>query len=86
MGSPRARPGRPGSGRRLRRGSVVSRPAGTRISHSFRAGAAGLTYLAYGTREPNDICYYPRSNKIFFRGLGLIARLEALEYSDGEPS
>lgn len=70
----------------LRRGSVVARPAGTRVSHCLRAGAAGLTYLGYGTREPNDICYYPRSNKVFFRGLGLIARLEALEYSDGEPS
>lgn len=70
----------------LRRGSVVARPAGTRISHSLRAGPAGLTYLAYGTREPNDICYYPRSNKVFFRGLGLIARLEPLAYSDGEPS
>ena len=70
----------------VRRGSIVSRPAGTRISHSFRAGPAGLTYLAYGTREPNDICYYPRSNKVFFRGLGLIARLEPLAYSDGEPS
>jgi uncharacterized cupin superfamily protein len=70
----------------LRRGSVVSRPPGTRISHSLRAGPAGLTYLAYGTKDSNDICYYPRSNKVFFRGLGLIARLEALEYSDGEPS
>ena len=60
-------------------------PPGTRISHCFRAGDWGLTYLAYGTREPNDMCYYPRSNKIFFRGLGLIARLEPLEYSDGEP-
>ena len=70
----------------LRRGHVVSRPPGTRISHSFRSGPGGLTYLAYGTKEPNDICYYPRSNKIFWRGLGLIARLEPLEYSDGEPS
>jgi uncharacterized cupin superfamily protein len=70
----------------LRRGHVVARPPGTRISHSLRAGESGLTYLAYGTREPNDMCYYPRSNKIFFRGLGLIARLEALEYDDGEPS
>ncbi len=69
----------------LRRGHVVSRPAGTRIPHSFRSGEAGLTYLAYGTREPNDICYYPRSNKIFFRGVGLIARLEPLDYFDGEP-
>jgi uncharacterized cupin superfamily protein len=45
-----------------------------------------MIYLAYGTREPNDICYYPRSNKIFFRGLGVIGRLDLLEYSDGEPS
>jgi uncharacterized cupin superfamily protein len=57
----------------------------TRIGHSLRAGEEGLTYLAYGTREPNDICYYPRSNKIFLRGVGLIARLEPLDYKDGEP-
>jgi uncharacterized cupin superfamily protein len=70
----------------VRAGHVVSRPPGTRISHCFRSGSAGMTYLAYGTREPNDVCYYPRSNKIFFRGLGVIARLELLDYSDGEPS
>lgn len=70
----------------LRAGSVVSRPAGTRVSHSFRSGEPGMTFLAYGTREPDDVCYYPRSNKIFWRGLGLIARLDALAYSDGEPA
>jgi uncharacterized cupin superfamily protein len=69
----------------VRAGHLISRPPGTRVSHSFRAGGSPLTYLAYGTREPNDLCYYPRSNKIFFRGLGLIARLEPLGYSDGEP-
>jgi uncharacterized cupin superfamily protein len=69
----------------VRRGSIIARPAGTRIGHSFQAGPEGLTYLAYGTREPNDITYYPRSNKIFFRGVGLIARLDSLEYDDGEP-
>jgi uncharacterized cupin superfamily protein len=69
----------------VRRGHVISRPPGTRISHSFRGGETGLTYLAYGTREPNDMCYYPRSNKVFLRGLGVIARLEQLAYSDGEP-
>jgi uncharacterized cupin superfamily protein len=69
-----------------RRGSVISRPAGTRIAHSLRAGPEGLTYLAYGTRDPNDIAYYPRSSKIFFRGVGLIARLDSLEYDDGEPA
>jgi hypothetical protein len=26
-----------------------------------------------------------RSNKIYFRGLGLIARLDDLDYDDGEP-
>jgi uncharacterized cupin superfamily protein len=79
---PRAEPDETHS---LRRGHVVSRPAGTRISHCFRAGADGLAYLAYGTRDPNDVAYYPRSNKIFFRGLGLVARLEPLDYFDGEP-
>ena len=69
----------------LRRGHVVSRPAGTRISHSLRAAASGLTYLVYGTRDPSDICWYPRSNKVFLRGVGLIARLEPLAYDDGEP-
>jgi uncharacterized cupin superfamily protein len=69
----------------LRAGHVVSRPAGTRISHCFRTSEAPMTYLAYGTREPSDVCYYPRSNKIYFRGLGLLARLEPLDYFDGEP-
>jgi uncharacterized cupin superfamily protein len=69
----------------LRAGHVVSRPAATRIPHALRAGPTGMTYLAYGTREPNDMCWYPRSNKVFFRGLGVIARLELLAYSEGEP-
>jgi uncharacterized cupin superfamily protein len=66
------------------RGHVVSRPAATGVAHMFRAGEGGLTYLAYGTREPADVCYYPRSNKIAFRGVGVIARLERLDYWDGE--
>jgi uncharacterized cupin superfamily protein len=66
------------------RGHVISRPPSTGVSHMFRAGDGGLTYLAYGTRDPADICYYPRSNKIAFRGVGVIARLEKLEYWDGE--
>ena len=69
----------------LRPGHVVARPGGTRIAHSIVAGPDGITYLAYGTREPNDICYYPRSNKIYFRGVGLMTRLEHLSYDDGEP-
>jgi uncharacterized cupin superfamily protein len=68
----------------VRRGSVVARPPGTGVAHALRAGADGLTYLAYGTREPSDICFYPRSNKISFRGVGVIGRLEQLDYWEGE--
>ncbi len=59
----------------VRAGHVVARPAGTGVAHMFRAGDGALTYLAYGTREPGDVCYYPRSNKIAFRGVGIMARL-----------
>lgn len=69
----------------IRAGHVISRPPSTGISHFLRAGEEAMTFLVYGTREPNDVCYYPRSNKIYWRGLGLIARLEPLEYGDGEP-
>jgi uncharacterized cupin superfamily protein len=55
----------------VRRGSVVSRPAGTRIAHSFGAGDDGLAYLAYSTREPNDVVCYPRTDEIRFRGVGV---------------
>jgi len=65
-------------------GHVVARPAGTGVAHVFRAEDE-LTYLAYGTREPGDMCFYPRSNKIAWRGLGVIGRIETLEYYDGEP-
>jgi uncharacterized cupin superfamily protein len=69
----------------LRAGHIVSRPAGTRVSHSFRAGLDGVTMLTYGTRESNDICWYPRSKKIYWRGVGVIGRIEELDYFDGEP-
>ena len=68
----------------VRAGHVVSRPAGTGIAHAFRAGQNGCTYLAYGQRNANEYLYYPDSNKIFFKGVGLIARLENLDYMDGE--
>jgi len=68
-----------------RAGHVISRPPSTGVSHSLHAGDEGASFLVYGTRRPNDVCYYPRSNKIYWRGLGLIARLEPLSYDDGEP-
>jgi uncharacterized cupin superfamily protein len=69
----------------IRAGHVVARPPGTGIAHSFLAGDEGLTMLIYGTRRPNDMAWYPRSNKISWRGLGVIGRIEALDYDDGEP-
>jgi uncharacterized cupin superfamily protein len=68
----------------VRPGHTVARPPGTRVAHAFRAGEAGLTMLMYGTRDTNDVCYYPRSDKIFWRGVGVIGRIERLDYWDGE--
>jgi uncharacterized cupin superfamily protein len=69
----------------VRPGNVIARPAATGVAHMFRAGDGELTFLAYGTREPGDICFYPNSNKIMIGGIGFVARLEPLDYWDGEP-
>jgi len=69
----------------VRPGHVICRPPGTRVGHAFRAGSNGVTMLVYGTRRPNDIAYYPRSKKIFLRGIGVVTRVESLDYWDGEP-
>jgi uncharacterized cupin superfamily protein len=66
----------------LRRGSIVARPPATGVAHAFRGP---LTLLTYGTREPNEICYYPRSQQIVFWGLEVVARVETLDHWDGEP-
>ena len=68
----------------VRGGHVISRPAGSKEAHAFRAGDDGLTLLAFGTRVPDDVCWYPRSQKLYFRGLGVIGRVETLDYWDGE--
>jgi uncharacterized cupin superfamily protein len=68
----------------VRRGSVVVRRAGNGRPHAFRAGGQGLSVLAFGTRDPRDVTYYPRSRKVSFRGIGLIGRLDVLDYWDGE--
>ena len=68
----------------VRRGSVIARPAGTGVAHSFRAADEWLELLAYGQRDPKDVCWYPRSQKISFRAFGAIFRVEQLDYWDGE--
>ena len=56
----------------LRRGSLVSRPAGTGICHWIEAGDEGITYLVYGTRAQNDVTYYPRKNGLWFKSAGVM--------------
>jgi uncharacterized cupin superfamily protein len=58
---------------------------GSGIAHAFRGGEAGMTLLAYGQKIRNEILYYPRS-KIYFRGVGVMARLDHLAYEVGEES
>ena len=69
----------------VRAGSIVCRQAGTGVAHAFRAGDAGMTLLMYGTRDPREVCYYPRSGKVYFVGLGIVTRVgEPLDYWEGE--
>jgi uncharacterized cupin superfamily protein len=68
---------------RLHRGDVVARPAGTGVAHAIRPGAQGITYLAYGTREPNDMCFYPQSGRVSLRGLGIALRSPEIDYLPG---
>lgn len=65
-------------------GHVIGRPAGTGVAHTFRAGTEGLTFLAYGRREPADVMYFPRSGKVALRGVGIVARVRQVDYWDGE--
>ena len=69
----------------VRAGSVVVRLAGTGVAHAFRAGGDGMTLLMYGTRDPREVVYYPRSGKVYFVGLGLITRVgEQVDYWEDE--
>jgi uncharacterized cupin superfamily protein len=66
------------------RGSVVARVAGTGVAHTFVAGDDGLELLAYGERDPRDVCWYPRSQKLSVRGVGAMFRVQRVDYWDGE--
>jgi uncharacterized cupin superfamily protein len=68
----------------VRAGSVVSRVAGSGVAHTFRAGAEGLAMLAYSRHDPNDILFYPRSGKVYLRGVGVIGRIEPVDFWEGE--
>src|SRR5262249_33696881 len=64
----------------LRPGHVVSCPAGSRVAHQFIAGDDGMTVLAYSNVDPNDIAYFPDSNKVKLRGVNVVMRVEPVDY------
>jgi hypothetical protein len=44
-----------------------------------------MTLLMYGTRDTGDVCFYPRSGKVYFTGLGLVTHVgERVDYWEGE--
>jgi uncharacterized cupin superfamily protein len=67
----------------LRAGDVISRPPGSGVAHSLRPGAEGITYLAFGTREPGDMCFYPQLGRVSLRGLGIALRSPEIDYLPG---
>lgn len=81
----RDRAGQPPREEALRPGHVAVFPAGNGLAHGIRAGEEGITYLAYGERVGDDMCFYPRSQKISFRAFGLVTRVPRLSYWDDEP-
>jgi uncharacterized cupin superfamily protein len=68
----------------VRAGCTIARPAGTQRAHALQAGDDGMTLLAFGTRDSNDIAYYPRSGKVSLRGVGVLGRIEQVDYWYGE--
>ncbi len=68
----------------VRTGHVVARPPGTGVAHQFIAGEERLVLLAFGTRDSRDTVWYPDSGKVAFRGLGVLGRVEPVEYWDRE--
>lgn len=72
--------------RELRAGDCVSCPAGTGMAHQIaNPYDEDLVYLAIGAYDPDEVCTYPDSGKVFVRSLGSAGRLEKTAYMDGEP-
>lgn len=68
----------------LRAGHITARRAGTGVAHAFEAGPDGLQLAIYGTAEPGDIAYYPRSGALRIAGLGVVGRLEPADLWEAE--
>ncbi len=71
----------------LQAGSCVSCPAKTGKAHQIAntSQTEDLVYLAVGLHDPDEVCRYPDSGKILVRSLGMMGRMAAAGYMDGEP-
>ena len=67
-------------------GDYVCFPAGRREGHALvNDSDAPCRFLIIGERNPNDVCVYPDSKKIYVRSSGDIYPLSAkVDYWDGE--
>ena len=68
----------------VRAGSIVCRPGATRVAHRFVARSGGMKLLVYGTRDSDEMVYFPRSNKILYRALGVRTRIEHVETTEDD--
>jgi uncharacterized cupin superfamily protein len=70
----------------LRPGDCVACPAGTGVAHQLaNPYDEDLVYLAVGRNDPNEVCFYPDSGKVYVRSLKRIGWLEKVDYLAGEP-
>jgi uncharacterized cupin superfamily protein len=69
----------------IRPGDCISCPAGTKVAHQIaNPFDEDLVYLAIGPNEPNEVCVYPDTGKVYVRSLGRIGYLEKVDYQHGE--
>lgn len=67
-------------------GDCISCPAGAGEAHQIaNPFDEDLVYLAIGNHEPNEVCTYPDTGKIFVRSQRKIGHMTATKYMDGEP-
>ena len=70
----------------LRPGDCVSCPARTQVAHQIaNTGKEDLIYLSIGRNDPDEVCVYPDSGKVWVRSLKRTGVITDSEYYDGEP-
>lgn len=70
----------------IKAGDCISCPGGKGIAHQIaNPYDEDLVYLAVGPNDPDEVCVYPDSGKVYVRSLKRIGLLENVDYMAGEP-